>query len=787
MSGPAPAAADTGNLIGTSVRRPQDPRLLTGNGRYIDDLHLRGMLHATIVRSAAAHAEITAFDATEARQVADLVLGPEQINEATDPLPGVWVMPGQRQVATPIAPADRIRHAGQALGIVVAGSRAQAEDAAELLHIDLRTLPAVADQEDALRPDAPLLYPDWGSNRLAELEFGTTEQECEAVFATAATIVERRFVTPRVAPSPIETRGVVASWDPGLAELTFYSSTQAPHHIRDLLAGALRLRTDQVRVIARDLGGGFGLKERLAHDEVMVALASMRLGRPVKWIEDRTENLSGAGQARDAVHYARLALDADANFLAISVRIVGNSGAHISNVGTGPFQISATSFNGAYRFAAARTTIEAVVTNTPPTGAYRGFGNQESAWTRERIVDEAARELGVDPVELRLKNMIPAEDLPYAGPYGFTYDSGDYRQGLTLVREAVERWGPPARTGPRVRIGTGYAQNIELTGVGSTAFMRASFFNLSGYETAETRVEPDGTVVVRSAVMSMGQGIETALAQIAATKLGVPMDAVRVELGDTKTAPYGSAASIASRSAILAGTATAEAAEALTRKIKRIAAHQLEADPGDIVIEAGRIGVRGTGVTGPTVADIARDAWLGWNLPPGETPGLETRHVHDPNGFGFAYATHAARVQVDLDTGKVTVTRYCIQHDSGTLINPTIVDGQAVGGMAQGLGIALLEKITFGEGAQPTAVTFMDYLLPMNSDVPPVELIHTEHPAAFNSTGIKGCGEGGVIPTPPAIANAVAAAVPEIAHRLVETPLTPYRIWGYLREAGLTR
>lgn len=777
----------SGNLIGASVRRLHDPRLLRGRGRYIDDLHLQGMLHATILRSPAAHAEIASFDATEAQRVAALVLGPDDVNQLTAPLPGVWVMPEQRQTETTIAPADRIRHVGQALGIVVAASRDEAEDAAELVEMDLRVLPAISDHEAALREDAPLLYPEWGTNRLVELSFGATAEACEEAFARAATVVERRFVTPRIAPSPIETRGVVASWDPALQELTFYSSTQAPHHVRDMLATSLRLRADQVRVIATDIGGGFGLKERLAHDEVMVALASMRLGRPVKWIEDRTENLSGAGQARDAVHYARLALDEDANFLAISVHIVGNAGAHISNVGTGPFQISATSFNGAYRFGTARTTIEAVVTNTPPTGAYRGFGNQESAWTRERLVDEAARELGIDPVELRLKNMIRADELPYAGPYGFTYDSGDYPEGLTLVRDATRCWPAPACSGPRVRTGTGYAQNIELTGVGNSGFMRASFFNLSGYETAETRVEPDGTVVVRSAVMSMGQGIETALAQIAATKLGVPLDAVRVELGDTKSAPYGSAASIASRSAILAGTATAEAAEQLAQKMKRIAAHQLEADPSDVVVEAGRFGVRGTGVSGPTVSEIARDAWLGWNLPPEEVPGLEVRSVHDPDGFGFAYSTHAAQVQVDLDTGKVTVARYCIQHDSGVLINPTIVDGQAMGGMAQGLGIALLEKVSFGDGAQPTSVTFMDYLLPLNSDVPEIDVIHTEHPAAFNSTGIKGCGEGGVIPAPPAIANAVAAAVPEIAHRLLETPLTPFRIWGYLRDAGLTR
>ena len=377
-----------GSLVGARVKRINDPRLLRGDGRYVDDLHLDGMLEATILRSPVAHARITTFDADGTG--ADLVLGPQEISDSTRPLPCVWLTPDQRQTEVPVADLV-VRYAGQPIAVVVGSSRAAAEDATELIDLDFDELANVHDAEAALAPGAPLLHPEWGTNLAATLTVGDDEADVDEVFARAAHVISRRLVIPRVVPSPMETRGVVASWDPGTEELTMWSSTQTPHHVRDHLAHCLRLRIDQVRVIAPDLGGGFGSKEHLYADEVMVCLASMRLGRPVKWVEDRVEHFTATFHGRDAVHHARLALDEEGRFLAIQSRIVGNLGAHPSNVGTGPFRISSTMLPGPYRFERAGTTIQAAVTCTTPTGAYRGFGMQEAASTRPPASSESTR------------------------------------------------------------------------------------------------------------------------------------------------------------------------------------------------------------------------------------------------------------------------------------------------------------------------------------------------------------------------------------------------------------
>jgi aerobic carbon-monoxide dehydrogenase large subunit len=775
-----------GSLVGSRVPRISDARLLRGEGNFVDDVHLDGMLHATIVRSPVAHGDVTTF-ATEGTG-ADLVLGPDDIAAATEPMPCVWVTPDQRQLEQPVA-QRRVAYVGQAIGVVVAATRADAEDAAELVDLDVDDLPAVSDAEEALLDGAPLLRPEWGDNVAATLSMGDPLDEVDAVFATAATVVERRLVIPRVVPSPMETRGVVASWDRNLRELTVWSSTQTPHHVRDHLAHCLRLRSDQVRVIAPDLGGGFGAKEHLYADEVMVCLASMRLARPVKWVEDRVEHFTATFHGRDAVHFARIALDEDHRFLAIQTRIVGNLGAHPSNVGTGPFRVSSQMLPGPYRFDKVGTTLQGVLTTTTPTGAYRGFGMQEAAWVRERLVDEAARVLGVDPVELRRSNMLRTDELPYVTRTFQNYDSGDYIESLDLVHDMVLKADPVGSENQRVRTGIGYAAHVEFTGLGPSQIQKLVGFGIGGFESAEVRVDPDGTVVVRSGVTTMGQGIDTALAQIAADQLGVGMERVRVELGDTKVAPYSGSGSIASRSATVGGGAVVVAAGELATKMLRIAAHQLEAAPEDVelVDDVFRVRGSGVGVEGRSFDEVTRLAWLGWDLPVGEAPGLEIHHVHDPLDIAYSYATHAARVEVDLDTGMVRVTDYWVAHDAGVVINPMIVDGQIMGGVAQGLGMALFEKMTYGEAAQPTTTSFLDYLVPLTSDVPDFGLAHTEHPAPHIPGGMKGAGEGGLIPAPAAVANAVAAAVPEIAAHLLETPLTPSWLWELMTEAGVTQ
>jgi carbon-monoxide dehydrogenase large subunit len=771
------------SLVGARVRRINDPRLLRGDGRYVDDVHLAGMVHATVLRSTVAHADIRAFDASGSGAL--LVLGPDEIAAATRPLDCVWLAEGQRQKTVPLG-ERRVRYVGQPIGVVVAGSRPAAEDAAELVDVDYDELPTVADQEAALTDDAPLLHPEWGTNVAAEFVVGDDRETVEAAMARAARVIERRLVIPRIVPSPMETRGIVASWDVNLRELTVWSSTQTPHHVRDHLALSLGLTADQVRVIAPDLGGGFGSKEHLYPDEVLVCLAAMRLGRPVKWIEDRVEHFTATTHARDAIHYARLGVDADGRFVAIASDVVGNLGAHPSNVGTGPLRISGTMLPGPYRFASAGITVRGVLTNTTPTGAYRGFGMQEAAWVRERLVDEAARELGMDPVELRLLNMLREDELPHTTPTFQEYDSGDYPEGLRGVRDLVAKSDlPPPAEGSRVRRGVGYASQVEFTGLGPSPVQKIVGFHLGGFETGVVRVDPDGNVVVSSGVMGMGQGIETTLAQIAAQKLGVPLEKVRVALGDTKVAPYSASGSIASRSMAVGGGAVTRASIALSDKMRRIAAHQMEADADDVELADGVFSVRGVPGGGLTFDEVAAKAWLGWDLPLGEDPGLEVKDVHEPANISYAYSSHAAAVAVDLDTGKIDIEGYWVTHDVGTVINPMIVDGQVMGGVAQGIGIALYEKMTYGESAQPTTTSFLDYLVPLSGDVPDLVIGHTEHPAPHIPGGMKGAGEGGTIPAPATVANAVAAAVPEIAGRLLETPLSPGRMWEMLHEAGL--
>ena len=774
------------SLVGARVRRINDPRLLRGDGRYVDDLHLDEMRHAHIVRSPIAHGKVTHFGAPVTET--DLVLGPAEIAAATEHLSCVWLTPDQKQRTVPVADSH-VRYVGQPIGVVVGPSRAVAEDVAEWIDVEIDELPAVWDAEAALADGAPLLYPEWGTNVIATLQMGDGGTDhLEAAFASCDRVLERRLRVQRVAPIPLETRGVVASWDPAVQELTMWSSTQTPHHVRDQLAHCLRLRTDQVRVIAPDLGGGFGAKEHLYADEVIVCLASMRLGRPVKWVEDRTEHFTATYHGRDVVHHARLGFLDDGTLVALDARTVGNLGAHASNVGTGPLRVTGQMLQGPYRLRAAGTTIQGVATTTTPTGAYRGFGMQEAAWVRERMVDEAARELGMDPLELRRKNVFREQELPVTTRAFQEYESGDYLESLDIVGRSVRAASTEvAELGPRLRRGVGFATHVEFTGLGPSAIQQVVGFHIGGFETAHVCVEMDGTVLVRSGVTGMGQGIETTLAQLAAAKLGVPLAKVRVELGDTKTAPYSGSGSIASRSITVGGGAAIIASGQLADKMRRIAGHQLEADPDDVEIVDGSFRVAGTGAGGSSVTfeQVAADAWLGWNLPPGESPGLEAKVVNDPTNIAYPYATHAAEVLVDLDTGKVQVTRYWVHHDSGTLVNPTIVDGQVMGGVAQGIGMALYEELAYGEGAQPATTTFLDYLLPLSGDVPDLTLFHTEHPSQHTPGGMKGAGEGGLIPAPAAIANALANAVPEIAGDILESPLTPYAVWQLIHQAGL--
>lgn len=797
MSTPTGSAAATGGVrrpyVGQNVPRVNDAKLLAGEGRFVDDIDMPGMVHATILRSTVAHGDLVTFDVQDAIALSytHLILGPDEIQASTNPLPCIWLAPDQRITEGPVVDR-RQRYVGQPLGIVVADSRAQAEDSAELILIEFEELPNVTDSKDARRADSVVLYPDLGDNVCATVDAGDPRIDIDAAMAQADRVIERELRIQRIAPNPMETRGVVARWDAGDQFLTVWMSTQTPHHVRDLLATTLRLRADQIRVVAPDVGGGFGAKEHLYADEILVCLAAMRMpGRPVKWVEDRVEHMTATLHGRDAIHRARLALNNDGRFVALHSEILGNLGAHPSNVGLGPFRVSASMMPGPYRFDVAGSSIVAVLTNTTPTGAYRGFGMQEATWVRERLVDEAARELGIDPVELRLLNMITPDELPMTTRTFQNYDSGDYPESLRMAAAAASERMLPTST-ERIRRGVGYATHVEFTGLGTSKVQQLVGFHLGGYETALVRVEPDGSVTVSSGVMGMGQGIETGLAQLAADHLGVGIERVHVRLGDTMSAPYSATGSIASRSMTVGGGAVVKASQRLRDRMQAIAAHQLEISPADLELvrdEQGRDVFRPKGQPDMAVTweQVASSGWLNWDVPDDVgSIGLEEKYFHNPEDISYAYATHAVAVAVDTHTGLVTLEGYWVTHDSGVLVNPMICDGQVTGGIAQGIGIALYEDMVWGEGGQPQTTTYLDYALPLSTDVPDVEIQHLMTPSPFIPGGMKGLGEGGTIAAPAAIGNAIAAAVPEIAERLTETPMSPGRLWNLMNDAGVS-
>jgi carbon-monoxide dehydrogenase large subunit len=785
-----PPGIDEQRWIGRPVRSEAHRRLVRGQGRFVDDIPAHGALYAAFVRSPVAHARVLSFDATAAR--ADdrtaLVLGPDEIEALTDPIPTSWQLFGQQQLDIPLA-AGVARYVGQPIGILVATSRAAAEDLVELVELELEPLPAVTTVADALEQDAVLIHPETGSNLTGQIHFGDPVEDLAASLAGAAHVVTRRFTVSRVSHSPMETRGLIADWAPGIDQLTVFSSTQSPHAVRQELAAALRLRVDQVRVVAPDIGGSFGGKVTLYVDEALVCLASKQLGRRVKWIEDRVENLTTAYQGRGQVVDASLALDADGRFLALSAEVMGDLGAFAIQAGSGPFQVTGLVLEGPYRFDRAGATVSATYTNLVPTGAYRGYGMQEAAWVRERLVDEAARELGIDPVQLRLRNLVTRSDMPFLTRTQLNYDSGDYPAALRRAAELAQQHH--RRSTASIRRGTAVTSSVEITGFAPSALLEVFHIDWAGWEGGRLRVNQDGTVTAFSGVIAVGQGIETTLAQIVAERLGIPMNWVSVQLGDTAVTPYSDLSSQASRSLVLAGGALWRAADRMRARMFDLAARQLGAEPGEVSLDAGSddvtpdkalFSVRDS-TASSSWAEVAHRGWKGWGRAEADRIQLEETVDFDPVEMAFAYSAHAAAVAVDIETGKVTVEGYWAVHDSGVIVNPKVADGQIRGGIAQGIGLALTEEAAHDPAGQSLASSLYDYLLPTSRDIPAITVEHRCTPSETMPGGFKGLGEGGAIPPAATIAAAIAAAVPEIAEQLTTTPLTPERLWLAFEQA----
>jgi len=774
-------------MIGAPLPRVEDARLLSGQGRYVADLELPRMLHAAFLRSPHPHARIVAIDTRAARRAPGVVacLTGEDLVAHARPLRAPSRMRDYRATDFPALAIGKVRHAGEAVAVVVAADRYAAEDALELIAVEYEPLPVVADAGAARADGGALVHDEIGTNVLLSRTFA--QGDVEAALGGAAVVVADRFRFHRHAGVAMENRACVARWDAADGTLTVWSSTQIAGIVRDILAELLGLPVPRVRVVAADVGGGFGIKTVVYPEEIVVATLARIVGRPVRWVGDRREDLLTSTQAWDEVIDAELGVDADGRILGLRARVVADVGAYSIYPWTASIEvIQVVSFlPGPYRVAHYRAEAFGVATNKAPMGPYRGVGRPVSVFVTEALLDRAARRLGLDPAEIRRRNFIAPEDLPYRSASGIVWDSGSFRESLERVCDiggygALRAEQARARASGRY-LGVGLASYVELTGVGSAIPVSPGAEIATGTEGATVRVEPDGGVVAIFGLGCQGQGHETSFAQVVAGELGVAVTDVRVLYGDTAAGPH-STGTYASRSAVLGGGAAILASRAVRDKALAIAAHQLEASAADLEIDAGVVRVRGVPGREITLGAIATIAYAGAKrLPKGVEPGLESTRFYDPYFGTASNATHLAVVEIDGATCAARVLRHVVVEDCGRVINPLIARGQTIGGVAQGIGAALLEELVY-DGGQLLTASLMDYLVPTAGEVPVVEVVHLEHPSPTTLGGFKGVGEGGTIGAPAAVANAIADALSHLGIEISELPVTGERLFRLLRQ-----
>ncbi|HEX6041056.1 xanthine dehydrogenase family protein molybdopterin-binding subunit [Longimicrobium sp.] len=774
------------SYVGQSPPRNEDRRLLTGQALFVDDVQLPDMLHAAFVRSDYAHALIRGIDASAAlaREGVVAVITAEDLGDYWQPGPLLVPPPPIEGIVfnqasqVPLA-KDRVRHVGEAIVMVIAVSRYVAEDALTDVVVDLEPLDPVVDLEAALADGAPVLHPQFGTNLAAHAV--QRHGDYEAAKQDAHLVIQRRFHYDRGAAAAMENRCVAARWDPRAEELTIWDTTQAPIPIRNGLARMLGLLESRVRVVAPFVGGGFGPKIMMFYpEEVLVPWAAMRLGRPVKWTEDRQENFFATTQERSQIHDAEIAFAADGRILGIRDFFLHDTGAYDPYGLTVPINSQCTLL-GPYDVPAYHSEFRAVFTNRTTVTPVRGAGRQHGVFVMERLLDIAARQLGLTPHEIRRRNFLRADVFPHTFQILFQdfaplyYDSGNYAPALEAALDIIGRdafRAEQARLRAEGRfIGLGVVSYVEGTGIGP-------------YEGARVTVEPSGEVRVATGLGTQGQGHYTAFAQIVAQVLDVDVDRVHVVTGDTREFGWGTG-TFASRGAVVAGSACHEAAVAVRRKVMEVAARVLDVAPDDVELAAGAVRVRGreeTAIPLGTLAGFANP--LRGAVTPGTEPGLEATAYFGPDHGSTASGVHAAVVEVDPETAMVKILRYVVVHDCGKLINPVIVAGQVQGGVAHGIGNAFYEQLVYDEGGQLMNASFMDYLLPTAMDVPRVEMAHRETAAPLNPLGLKGVGEAGCIPTGAVFAQAVEDALPHLALEIREIPLSPNRLWELLRDAA---
>lgn len=739
------------------ARDPRRTRLLTGAGHFLADEPAAGDLHMVIVRSRQPHARISVtVDRALAAPGVHAVLTGADVRPVTSPMGLLWNAPIQASAPTWSLAGDRVRYVGEPIAAVVADDSYLAQDAAELVDILYDPLSATVDPD----PDGPRLYDDWPDN-----VFGRTGFEAgdvEEGLAAADIVVRGWYASGRVAGMPLETRGVRASWTGDGQALTLITSTQSPHQVRASLAHTLRISPLRVRVLCGDVGGAFGNKACATVEETLVAVAARGARRPVRWIESRAEAFVATVHGRGATVELELGLALDGTITGLRGQVVLDCGATPYMVGLGTGIVTAAMLFGPYRIADARTELVAIVTNKTPIGAYRGFGMPEATFAIERALDEGARRLGLDPVEIRRRNLLDPDELPHWTPSMLCLDSGRYRELLDDVAEHIgwpdaRRAAAAARRAGRL-VGVGVACYVEATNFGPSLTTAMMGIDSPGHDRAVIRMDPSGEVTVLTGQMPMGQGLDVTLVQVAAEEIGVPVERVSLVCGDTLVCPYTGYGSGGSRGAGIAGSAVMMAARLLHAKLRVLAAHLLGAEDPDALHAADGCFADGSGRT-VSVQDVAAAAYRATDLPAGTEPGLDASYAYDPRSFAFSYGTVAAIVEIDRDTGAVQVQRLVFGHDCGTQLNPANVAAQIVGGVAQGIGAALYEQLPYLDDGRPAVESLFDYAPPLAANVPPVELLHLETPSPFSLNGAKGVGESGVIPMTAVLANAIRDAL----------------------------
>ena len=774
MAGPS-------RLIGAPIKRREDPRLVQGLSHYVDDIKLVNTLHCTFLRSDYAHADIKSIDTEAAENLSGVVkvITGSDIAGKVGSIPCAAEIEGLKVPDHPALAVDRVRFVGEPIAAVVATDPYVARDALDLIEVEYDELPAVVDLDAAIESDSTVIYDEFDDNIAFTMPLDAGD--VDAAFAEADHVVSQRFVNQRLIPNSIEPRGVLAEYLPGEGTLTVWSSTQVPHHLKTILSLLLDLPEQLVRVIAPEVGGGFGSKLNVYPEEAVVAYLATQLRKPVKWIEKRSEGFTTTIHGRDQVDYVDMAVKNDGTITALRAKLLANMGAYHQLLTPIIPVLTYLMMPGAYKIPNIKLELIGVFTNKMATDAYRGAGRPEATHIIERMVDLAAQKLGMDAKEIRFKNFPQPDEFPLEMATGVTYDSGNYQMSFNKALDTVDYASLRARQaelrGQGRYMGIGIATYAEICGMGPSVGVAGG-----GWESSTVRIERTGKVTVLTGVSPHGQGQETSFAQIVADEYGISIDDIVIIHGDTGRQPQG-IGTFGSRATAVGGAALIIATQQVKEKMAQIAAHMLEANADDLVFEDGNIFVQGSPDSAVTFADVAATAHVAVNLPPEVEPGLEATHFFEPSNFTYPFGAHISIVEVDPETGEIDLQRYVAVDDCGNIINPLLVDGQVHGGIAQGLGQAMYEGAVYDENGQLLTGSFMDYAIPKATQVPRFETEHTTTPSPVNPLGVKGVGEAGTIASSPCLVNAVVDALSPFGITDIDMPMTPNRVWQAIQDA----